>query len=80
MAELQDINQLDTVFLPDLQYLDVLALESKVRLSAHVFDLDVLFSCDDSLLGDLFASADLSHFTVVLPIKIAYVKFVRKIA
>lgn len=80
MAELQDIHQLDTVFLSDLQYLDVLALKSKVRLSAYVFDLDVLLSCDDSLLRDSFASADLSQFTVVLPIRMAHVKFVRKIA
>lgn len=80
MPELQNINQLHTVFFSDLQYLDVLALRSKVHLNANIFNLDVFLSWYDSLLCEPFALADLSHVTLVLLFRRVYVKFVGKIA
>lgn len=80
MTKLQDIHQLNTFFFSDLQNFDVLAHEGNVRLSARVFDLDVLFSCGDSFWSGSFASADLSHFAVTLHIRMTYFKLVWKIA
>lgn len=78
VAELQDINQLHALFFPYLQYFEVLTLRSKVYLNADILNLDVLLFRFDSILCEPFLLAGLSHGTLALLFRRAYVKFIGK--